>query len=71
MEKPVEMCLPAENKVTKMNGYSGLHRIRTPAQLLKIGPEEWLKPAIFRVFSRLVVDRVNIDAAFSRNPGGL
>src|SRR5215471_303552 len=58
------MCRRAENKVTKMNGYSGLHRIRTPAQLLKIGPEKWLKPAIFRVFSLLVVYRVNIDAAF-------
>src|SRR5215831_16100732 len=31
------MCRRPENKVTKINGYSRLHRIRTPVPLLKIG----------------------------------
>jgi hypothetical protein len=35
VEKPVENSPAAQIKLTKINGYSGLHRFRSPRSLLK------------------------------------
>jgi hypothetical protein len=48
VEKLVEKSAIQEIKLTKINGYSSLHRNRTPALLLKSCGETAQKPAIFR-----------------------
>jgi hypothetical protein len=48
VEKLVEKFAVQESKLTKINGYSSLHRNRTPAALLKNCEKMAQKRAIFR-----------------------
>ena len=53
--------------MTKINGYSRLHRIRTPATLVEIRPENAENDPFFAVFSIPHCARINIDGAFGHN----